>query len=239
VTQRGRASAATREFVAAIPELQAALDEHVRGYDELLPHVFFGDVSRFARDVATTRNEALARRLADALERMAASPDDDVVNVIHVSFVEYFVWGDEGDQAAFEWLSRFFRPAMLARTEEFREYSAKLHAAWEAGALAGREPDRHGARFETSEAMHELTEFGGGKRLLEAEDGALHLRTSDGRLHEVDLGQPIELLPLLETDRAAYPRDVLAKLPLRELLLVALRWETEYWPMLAVKGMGD
>jgi hypothetical protein len=128
VTQRP-ASAATREFVAAIPELQAALAEHVRDNDELLPHVFFGDVSRFARDVARVRDDELARRLADALERMAASPDGDVVNAIHVSFVEYFVWGDDGDQAAFEWLSEFFGPAMLARTEEFREYSAKLHAA--------------------------------------------------------------------------------------------------------------
>ena len=128
MTQR-RDSAATREFVAALPELETALDEHVRDNDELLPHVFFGDVCRFARHVARVQDDELARRLADALERMAASPDGEVVNVIHVSFVEYFVWGDEGDQAAFEWLSQFFGPAMLARTEEFREYSAKLHAA--------------------------------------------------------------------------------------------------------------
>jgi len=126
---RSPASAAIREFVAAIPELQTALDEHVRDNHELLPHVFFGDVSRFARDIPRTQDEELARRLAGALERMAAAPDNDVVNVVQVSFIEYFVWGDEGDQAAFGWLSRFFGPAMLARTDEFREYSAKLQAA--------------------------------------------------------------------------------------------------------------
>jgi hypothetical protein len=90
VTQRP-ALAAIDEFVAAIPELRAALDEHLRDNDELLPHVFFGDISRFAHDLASVQDEELARRIADALERMAASPDGDVVNVIHVSFVEYFV----------------------------------------------------------------------------------------------------------------------------------------------------
>jgi hypothetical protein len=123
------ATDATREFVAAVPELQRALNEHVTYYDELLPHVFFGDVSRFAHDVARAQNEELAQRIGSALERMAASPDDNAVNVIHVSFIEYFVWGDEAEQAAFEWLSRFFGPAMHAWTEEFRAYSDELQAA--------------------------------------------------------------------------------------------------------------
>jgi hypothetical protein len=36
--------------------------------------------------------------------------------------------GDRDDQIAFDWLSRFFGPAMLARAEEFRNHYAKVQA---------------------------------------------------------------------------------------------------------------
>ena len=112
-------------FVEAIPELRASFDEHIRDNDGLLPHVFFGEVAAFAFDIAKARDEGMARRLSVALERMAASSDDATVNVIHVTFIEYFVWGDEHEQAAFEWLSTFFGASMLARIDEFRDYSDK------------------------------------------------------------------------------------------------------------------
>ena len=117
------------DFVASVPELRPAWDDHVRDNGEPLPHVFFGDVSRFAVEVARARDAVLAGRLAGALEQLAASPEADVENVIHVSFVEYFVWGGEEEQVMFEWLKPFFGPAMLARIQEFEAYSEELRDA--------------------------------------------------------------------------------------------------------------
>ena len=123
--------AAVRDFVAALPEVQAAWNEHLRDNGESLPHVFFGDVCRVAADIARRRDEIAARRLADALEAMAVNLDADVQNIIEVSFVEWFVWGDDEEQALLEWLKPFFGPAMHQRIREFVEYSDRMRESAE------------------------------------------------------------------------------------------------------------
>ena len=46
----------------------------------------------------------------------------------------------------------------------------------------------------------------------------------------------MNLLPLLEASRDTYPADVIATLPIRQLLTMALTWGSDYWPTLAVEG---
>jgi hypothetical protein len=124
--------AAVREFVAAFPDVREAWNEHLRDNEgESLPHIFFDDVGRAAADIALRRDEIAARRLAEALEPMAGHPDADVQNIIEVSFVEYFVWGDDEELVQFEWLKPFFGPAMHQRIREFVEYSERMHESAE------------------------------------------------------------------------------------------------------------
>ena len=84
--------------------------------------------------------------------------------------------------------------------------------------------------------MRSLTDLGSGKSLLQDEDGWLHVLDSAGALHAVDPASPMLLLPVLERRRDQYPRDVVESLPLTALLVMALEWPSDYWPMLAVEG---
>ena len=71
--------------------------------------------------------------------------------------------------------------------------------------------------------------------LLQDEDGSLYVRASDGRLFAVE-ARPRSLLPVLEWKRDAYPADVMATLPIRDLLVLALTWEQPGWATLAFEG---
>ena len=83
------------EFVGWLVERHPALasirDEHLVDNDGLLPHVFFGDVTRYASWLAREGANAtdLDRLLAD-LDRSLSEgdADDEVENLIWVSFVE-------------------------------------------------------------------------------------------------------------------------------------------------------
>lgn len=92
------------------------------------------------------------------------------------------------------------------------------------------------ARAADTAVMRSLTDFAAGKRLLQAEDGSLHVRDSAGALRAVDPASPIELLPLLERTRDQYADGVVESVPLKALLVMALDRESDYWPMLAVVG---
>lgn len=87
---------ATRSFcqslVNSFPELAPLWHEHRDGYDEILPHVFFGDLTRWV--VAHAKScKSLIRHLDEALR--IGQPD--VQNLIAVSFVENLP-----DQSAFD-----------------------------------------------------------------------------------------------------------------------------------------
>ena len=59
-------------------------------YGELLPHVLFGDITRYAAELAYRQDdETLDRLLHDLDEALAAAGrDDEVDNLVWVSFVE-------------------------------------------------------------------------------------------------------------------------------------------------------
>jgi hypothetical protein len=89
------ASSATKALVArvvaAAPGLRSAYDEHISSNDELLPHVFFGDVTRFVAGAFATGpggGRGGAERILQVLEEAATSGDSSVVELISVSFLE-------------------------------------------------------------------------------------------------------------------------------------------------------
>jgi hypothetical protein len=82
--------------IARHPGLAPILDEHLDDYYELLAHVLFGDVTRYAADLAGRAPEdaeadaQLLRLLIDLDETLLpeGQGDDPVDNLVWVSFVE-------------------------------------------------------------------------------------------------------------------------------------------------------
>jgi hypothetical protein len=87
-----RTSVAFVEWLASRhPAVGELLDEHLSDYDELLPHVFFGDVARYAAEVARAGDVSagsLDSLLLDLDAALAADRNDEVGNLIWGSFVE-------------------------------------------------------------------------------------------------------------------------------------------------------
>jgi hypothetical protein len=77
-----------------VPALEPLYQEHMADYDELLPHVLMGDVTRLAMQlhVQALRGAAEARdqltQLLHILEEEMQSSDDEVQELIAVSFLE-------------------------------------------------------------------------------------------------------------------------------------------------------
>jgi hypothetical protein len=82
-------------LVSRHPDIAPFLEEHHTGYSELLPHVLFGDVTRYAADLARRaaedpEAEAELLGLLGDLDRaiLPEGEDDPVDNLVWVSFVE-------------------------------------------------------------------------------------------------------------------------------------------------------
>jgi len=82
------------DLVAAQAALREIHREHLAYYGELLPHVFMAEVTRW---LLVHGPDA---RVLDALERNLASGDEEVENVIAVSFVEILEPEHEAVRAA-------------------------------------------------------------------------------------------------------------------------------------------
>jgi hypothetical protein len=68
--------------------LVPVLDEHLADNDELLPHVLFGDVTRYALTLARDGEVEDLDRLLSDLDAALGDSDDEVANLVWVSFVE-------------------------------------------------------------------------------------------------------------------------------------------------------
>jgi hypothetical protein len=93
-------------LVRAFPELQHTLDEHLKDNDELLPHLFYGDVSRWFVERCLANDERaaeFAQWLEGEFEGKVDSLEDQlqgresVDNLISVSFVENLPWPPDRD----------------------------------------------------------------------------------------------------------------------------------------------
>jgi hypothetical protein len=78
----------TNELVSDVPEFENCIREHVEAYDALLPHVLFGDFTRFVISAWRSDDNELLGRCLDFLERALVEGDERVQNLIAASFVE-------------------------------------------------------------------------------------------------------------------------------------------------------
>jgi len=98
MADRFPATGCVKQLLERVPELQPAYEEHLRDYDEVLPHVFFGEVTRYV--VVRVRAGEIGvsspvGRILDFLERCAASGDEQVEELVWVSFLENLVEYDD------------------------------------------------------------------------------------------------------------------------------------------------
>ena len=82
-------------MVDRFPGLRELLDEHLEdNYDELLPHVFFGDVTRYAEECQTAASRGAVQKgrelrdILDYLETAYTSGSPEIQELISVSFLE-------------------------------------------------------------------------------------------------------------------------------------------------------
>jgi hypothetical protein len=84
------------ELLIAVPEVQAIYKEHTDDNGTLLPHVFMGDVTRFALKIAQSASgQEVLRKLLVAVESGLRSGESDVPNFVAFSFVENLCGEDE------------------------------------------------------------------------------------------------------------------------------------------------
>jgi hypothetical protein len=92
MTTSAAAARCITQLLERVPELRAVYDEHVHDYDELLPHVFLGDVTRYVvqqvRSGETTLSTERIRRILESVEQYLASGDEEVEELVWVSFAE-------------------------------------------------------------------------------------------------------------------------------------------------------
>jgi len=69
-------------------EFSGAVEEHRSDNDEILPHVLYGDLTRFVVAAAEEGHDELVRRVLAFLEDELAHGDEMVQNLVAVSFVE-------------------------------------------------------------------------------------------------------------------------------------------------------
>ncbi len=73
---------------AAVPEFASSIEEHLADNDELLPHVLFGDLTRFVVAAHQRGEGDLVRRVLTFLDSALRDGDDKVQNLVEVSFIE-------------------------------------------------------------------------------------------------------------------------------------------------------
>jgi len=109
-------------LVDAAPELKPLLSEHIQNNDDLLPHVFFGDLTRFVQTEVERENFGPVKRILDVLEDAAKSTDPAVRDLLGASFLENI----ELDSRGWQEMLRLAGPAMkvvLARERQRRQNS--------------------------------------------------------------------------------------------------------------------
>jgi hypothetical protein len=66
------------------PEVAPLLAQHIADYDQILPHVFMGDVTRYILSAAVESRKAIVMEL----ERHFEDDSEEIQDLIAVSFVE-------------------------------------------------------------------------------------------------------------------------------------------------------
>ena len=103
---------------AQVPGFDRIYDEHLRDYDEVLPHVLVGELVRFLSDQARHHGEHsdALRQAMDLLEQGMSSADPRLQELVAVSFLENL---DPAD-VAFPAISRLFGPRLREQYERYK-----------------------------------------------------------------------------------------------------------------------
>jgi hypothetical protein len=97
-----------------VPDLKAVYDEHLSDNETLLPHVFMGDVTRFAiARAGRVRDREALETLLDCLEEGLRLGSEATKELIIVSFVENLI----GEQTALQALKPKMGPALRAEVD--------------------------------------------------------------------------------------------------------------------------
>ncbi|MFH0899680.1 MAG: hypothetical protein V2A73_03500 [Pseudomonadota bacterium] len=106
------------ELRARVPGFAQVYEEHIRDYDEVLPHVLLGELVRFLADEIRSHGQqstALCEAM-ELLERGMGSLDSRLQELIAVSFLENLEPQDE----AFATISSMFGPRLREQYQRFQ-----------------------------------------------------------------------------------------------------------------------
>ena len=101
------------ELIRLVPELKPIFDEHVTDNDFLLPHVFMGDVTRFAIAEAGKSRSCAIETLLQHLENGLESGSNYVKELISLSFAENLL----GETTALKVLKPLMGPNLKTEME--------------------------------------------------------------------------------------------------------------------------
>ena len=137
-------TAACEAIVEAAPGLLPIWREHLSDHnDEALPHVFFGDVARYFEGWADTASDDELSGFLAAIERLAGAKGYEE-NLINVSFIEHFAWGNERQNGLLDRLWSRFGSATQRAVVGMRNYPDSL--TWDDKELERRAAAQRSAR---------------------------------------------------------------------------------------------
>ena len=118
-----------RRLVRRFPEFQRAYQDHLRGYGELVGHVFFGDTLNAVlfSQLETNEDPGIIRQYIDFVEDMYANGDGDVRNIVEVTILERL--GDE-EAVLRNAFSYFSEELMLASQSVERDWGRREICIW-------------------------------------------------------------------------------------------------------------
>jgi hypothetical protein len=80
------------KIIKILPDLEIVLDDHIKDYDELLPFVFMGDVTRFVTlNLQKISLSGELKKIMNEFESAFIDNDPDVVNLIVLGFFENLI----------------------------------------------------------------------------------------------------------------------------------------------------
>ncbi len=106
-----------RLLLKSVPELRPIYIEHLEDYDEILEHVFMGEVTRFAtKEFINNPNSESLHRLLSFLDKAYTTVDKNLKELISVSFLENL----SGDEKCYEGIFNILSDSLKL---EFLKYS--------------------------------------------------------------------------------------------------------------------
>jgi hypothetical protein len=75
-------------LIAEVPEFRGRYEEHLLVFEDALPHLLFGELSRFTLEAYGRHDSELVVRILDLMERFKHDGDKETRNLVDASFIE-------------------------------------------------------------------------------------------------------------------------------------------------------